>query len=448
MRDRTPVLEERRTRRVLMFAKRFPPCNCWPTASERAAGLARGLSNIGWTPVVITRGLPTGGCQCGARDGDGAERLEGLEVIRVPVEDWLAGSTPRVLKRLALSLRAAPDDWVSRAKTAALRYVQHVNVDLVWTTAGPIVSARLGRSLRRKLHIPWVAELRDSVWRSSVQVVRGRGAKAWILRRRASWLARPLRGADAVVHVAPREAQADADLIPRPSYVIPSGFDEIGWAAIHASAGPRDDAVTFTVLLAGHVYAERPGYSTFFEGARMYAQSPRGKARPLRVAYLGPSFEAFRAHAQEHEMADTLVDGGVVSLARSRRAMVDADALLLIPSAAEYSSPGGKFFEYLASCRPILAVPGTDEFVVDALGQTGHGMCAPNADTVCAALEQVASGAARVPSWPSTALQSFTWSSRSRLLAEVFDSITTHSSNGRIGGTLIARDSARAGSHS
>ena len=54
------------TRRVLVFAKLFPPCNCWPTASERAVGLARGLSSLGWRPVVITRQLPAEGCTCGA----------------------------------------------------------------------------------------------------------------------------------------------------------------------------------------------------------------------------------------------------------------------------------------------------------------------------------------------------------------------------------------------
>ena len=38
-------------------------------------------------------------------------------------------------------------------------------------------SIRLGRFFQRKLDVPWVAELRDSVWRSSVMVVRGKGTK-------------------------------------------------------------------------------------------------------------------------------------------------------------------------------------------------------------------------------------------------------------------------------
>ena len=44
-----------------MFAYYFPPCACWPTASMRAEGLAKGLTNEGWDPIVVTR---SNGCAC------------------------------------------------------------------------------------------------------------------------------------------------------------------------------------------------------------------------------------------------------------------------------------------------------------------------------------------------------------------------------------------------
>lgn len=438
-----------RIRRVMMFAKYFPPCNCWPTASERAMGLARGLSTIGWTPVVITRALPPEGCQCGARHGDvTADREEGMVVIRVPTEERLQGSTPGVLKRLFLYLRAAPDDWALRAESAASRYVQHTNVDLVWTTAGPIVTTRLGRSFRRKFNVPWVAELRDSVWRSSMLVVRGRGAKARILRGRASLLARPLREADAIIHVSPQEAQADADLLDQPPLVVPSAFDDLAWSKLHAATiGKREGAHTLTVLFAGHAYGGRAGYSVFWEGVQSYLRSPMGAIRPIRVVYMGKTFDHFREEAQGSGMAGTLFDCGQVSLDESREAMRDADALLLVTAPEGYTgSPGGKLYEYLAACRPILAVPGTDEFVADVLHRTEHGVCAPNADAVCAALERLASGTLTAPSWSPADLQAFTWSARSRLLADIFKSVIAPS-NGRASRSPAAEVSLRAGSH-
>ena len=103
--------------------------------------------------------------------------------------------------------------------------------------------------------------------------------------------------------------------------------------------------------------------------------------------------------------------------------MRDADALLLVTAPEGLAgSPGGKLYEYLAACRPILAVPGTDEFVADVLQRTGHGVCAPDAEAVQAALERLASGSLIAPSWPSADLEEFTWAARSRQLVDVFES--------------------------
>ena len=384
------------TRRVLLFAKLFPPCNCWPTASERAVGLARGLSSLGWTPVVITRQLPAEGCTCGAGTEEDVEprRGEGLEVIRVPARKWPSGRLPKAVRRLVLFVRAAPDDWTSEARTAARKYTEDSDVDLVWTTSAPIVSTRLGRFFQRKLDVPWVAELRDSVWRSSVMVVRGRGTRVRLLRMRAMQLARPLRVADAVVHVAPKEAQADVELTRQASRVVPSGFDEDTWAEIHAAAGSKGgEGRTLTVLLAGHVYTERPGYSTFFEGARLYARSPQGKVRPLRVAYLGPSFDALLAEAQRYGMAARArrrwsCTSGTIASGDARRRCSSVDSV----RRRDTRPREGSSTSISAACRPILAVPGTDVFVADILRRTGHGVCARDAEAVRAALERLASG--------------------------------------------------------
>ena len=413
-------------RRVLMFAYLFPPCNCWPTASQRAYGLARGLTDLGWIPIVVTRELPFGGCKCGAgRPGvDDRKLIDGLEMIRVPTIRWSSLPFPNILGKFAEFVTGAYDNWAFQATRSARKYLAEDRIDLVWTTIAPISSARPGRSLRRTHELPWVADLRDSQRRRSILTVRGTGVKAWVLRKRASLLACPLRRADVVVYVAPEEARADADLIPGPARVIPSGFDEHAWAAIHRSGGsPKRDDGALTVLLAGHVEAKHSlGYSMFFDGARLYAGSAAGRNRPLRVSYLGPSFRELFEEAQRSGVAEVLIDGGVVSLEESRQAMLNADVLLLIPSATGFSSPGGKFYEYLAACRPILAVPGTDLFVEDALRRTRHGLCAQGVDAVQVALTELASGSWVAPSWPSAGLEEFTWAGRSRQLAEVFES--------------------------
>ena len=176
------------------------------------------------------------------------------------------------------------------------------------------------------------------------------------------------------------------------------------------------------MLFAGHAYPDRPGYATFFEGARVYADSPQGSIRPLRIEYVGPTFDIFQVEAERTGLSHALIDRGVVSLNGSRRAMCDADALLLVTAPDTYAgAPGGKLYEYLAACRPILAVQGLDPFVADVLRRTGHGLCLGDAEAVRTALAQLAGGSLTTPSWPSPALHEFTWSNRSRQLADVFD---------------------------
>ncbi len=409
------------TRRVLMFAKRFPPCNCWPTASERAYGLARGLSDLGWTPVVITTQVRPPGCHCGA-GGPGHAKSQAdreLEVIRVNLH---AHTTDGALGRLVRFVTGSTDDWASEARRAAERYLSTTDVELMWTTAPPVSTLRIGRSFWRSRSIPWVAELRDGIWRTSVMTVRGNGPKAWLLRKRAAMLARPLRDADDVVYVWPQDARGDARLIRRPAHVIPSAFDEAAWAAIHASERPPTDPSVLDVLFTGVVYPGRSGYSTFFEGAREYGRTRSGVARPVRISYLGPSFERFRAEARRSGMSEAVVDRGVVSLDRSRHAMCEADALLLVTTSdGLLGSPGGKLYEYLAASKPILAVPGTDEYAADVLRRTGRGIGAATANGVRSALEQLASGSLALPPWPSAALEEFTWAARTRLLSDVFE---------------------------
>ena len=60
--------------------------------------------------------------------------------------------------------------------------------------------------------------------------------------------------------------------------------------------------------------------------------------------------------------------------------------------------------------------------MADVLQRTGHGVCAPDAEAVQAALERLASGSLIAPSWPSADLQGFTWAARSRQLVDVFES--------------------------
>ena len=95
--------------------------------------------------------------------------------------------------------------------------------------------------------------------------------------------------------------------------------------------------------------------------------------------------------------------------------------------------PGGKLYEYLAAGPPILAVDGTDRYVMQVLRDTGAGEGASNPDEIASVL------ARRYESWRSgralprqlDGLGSFTWPARAHQLADLLDSLVVPGSRVR-----------------
>lgn len=449
IRPRTATPRDAR-RTVLMFAYYFPPCRCWPTASMRAEGLALGLSERRWEPVVVTRG---NGCACldaapGDADADTRPR-PAIEVRTVQVRPSLlfraSAATERwygpvlwrrVIHRLTKPMRDARwlterrNDWPRRAIAEGRHLARGRDVRAVWTTSGPYRSIAIGRGLQRRAATPWVADLRDSiarerVWRGRVDRIVGRR-----LRRR--WF-RDLRHASAVVGVSPQEAEIDAATLGREVLPIPSGFDPAAWEPLRTGAAPPGHAA-FRILYAGGFYRDRIVLGgLFLDGLRRFVD--RLPERPdVVLTYVGPHGSRFMTEAIEHGCSGLVEDGGRVSPARARERMIDADLLLLLtPRTTEGGMPGGKLYEYLAAGAPILAVHGTDPFVMGVLNDTGAGDGASTPDEIADVLgrryEDWRLGRASRRSLAD--LGAFTWSSRGQRLAGILDAVAGTGDPGR-----------------
>jgi glycosyltransferase involved in cell wall biosynthesis len=438
-------------RSVIMFAYHFPPCVCAPTASLRAEGLARGLSERGWAPVVVTR---ENGCRClDERGGSGSPsaRPSFIEVRRIRVhssllmrlsafsgrhrESPLSRQGAEVLykvSRVAMRLTEKRNDWTQRALDEGRRIFSERLIDAIWTTCGPYRTIRVGRRLQRRYGKPWLVDLRDSIgvegwWKQSF-------GKAWM--RRMSTLAftcqrwywfRLLRTASIVTGVSPQESGIDAAALGREVHSIPSGFDEAAWRSLRSTVDVQgEQRPRFIVLYAGLFRGGlRTAGGVFFEGLRRFID---GDSPPpaVEILYLGHEGEGFLAQAAMSRCEGFAVDGGLVSPEEARRAMHRAHLLLhLSPVQGRSGIPGGKLYEYLAAGPPILSVPGQDEFVMQILAETDAGEGASDSDAVAAALRR------RYEEWklgratmrPLDGLSRFSWSARAQRLAELLGSV-------------------------
>ena len=115
--------------------------------------------------------------------------------------------------------------------------------------------------------------------------------------------------------------------------------------------------------------------------------------------------------AAENDCGSIAENGGMVSPAKAREAMMRADLLLLLsPATEEGGIPGGKLYEYLGGrTAPILALPATDRYVMQVLRDTkaGEGALTP---------EEIAEALARPPQEPVSGSHGLAFARRPRKL--------------------------------
>jgi glycosyltransferase involved in cell wall biosynthesis len=384
----------------MMLAHRLPPCVAFPTNSARVHGLASWLGDFEWCPIVLTPEIGSvcacEGCSQATSRSDvnyeilhvpvQSRRLEqpaeqrrqsAFEVRRITTGIVAASNNVRHLIKASVSNLDMLSDWPLAALAAGESVLKSRQVDALWATYRPVSSLWAGDAIARRNGLPWVADIRDSL-EMSWNLANYKDLAALARARRI------LRRAAAVVEVTPEHADRDGPWLGRPCETITSGFDPNQWRDVLplATATDRDN---LRVVCIGKIY---PGYLTLGPAlaglSRLRAEAPGAR---VRLIYYGRSHDVVREDAARHGLEDITECRGFVPPDELRAHLASADVLLLPTNQAGHSGvPGGKFYEYLAARRPILAVPGEDRFVTGVLHETGAGVAATSPEQVSAVL--------------------------------------------------------------
>jgi len=264
----------------------------------------------------------------------------------------------RIRRRGPILLRAllAPDAsvlWNVTAIPAARWIVTRERIDAILTTSPPGSVHLVGLAIKR-MGVPWVADLRDSLAAHAHRRrdIRGERALARLVARRA----------DATVAASSLVASEMRALVPRgPVAVIPNGCDFDDFDGLVYQAAPRF-RITHTGGFAGR------------RSPRPFLEALARSGADVTARFVGDFRTADREWAEGLGFADRLEllpyspHGEALALQR------DSEALLLIVPDAEGRGRGvlsTKVFEYLAAGRPILAVVPPDGEAARLLGETG-----------------------------------------------------------------------------
>ena len=379
-------------REALVIAYHFPPIG--GSGVQRMLKLARYLPRLGWRAHVVCCGhtqypLLDGSLAREAGDETIVHRTGGMEPggLAASMGQQLAGAWGGAAKRIeeglswrlqkALSHAPLPEHellWVPSAIRQARTIAEHHPIEAVISSGPPHCTHWVGESLKRRLGLAWIADLRDPILENWAR----HGGGPW-RERYWRWLERAVvRRADRVVVTC---AEAGERLIERyPSLAedavgfIPNGFDpEDAPRRVIPSERP-----TFHLAHVGAFYRDQ-SIGPILEAIRIVRDRSAAAATALRFDLIG-SLSSQQRLLLRPEDGVFLRHIGYLPHSEAVQAMAAADALFLMTP----SNPAGRFcvpaktFEYLAFGRHIIAMVHAKTMLARTLEQAGNTTIIPD----------------------------------------------------------------------
>ncbi|MEM1324244.1 MAG: glycosyltransferase family 4 protein [Bacteroidota bacterium] len=367
-------------KRVLIIVYYWPPSG--GGGVQRWIKFVKYLPQLGWTPIVYT---PQDAEYPLVDETLASEVSEEVEVLRQPIweprklykqlfgneQKKASGAKRDNLDRLfyipskerswkqnlSIWIRGnliIPDArvfWVKPSIRFLTDYLKKNPVDAIITSGTPHSLHLIGKALKARLGLPWLADFRDPwtdiEYYDLMMLTRWADAKHRRLEREV------LQQADVVTIVSNAWRRKVEQLGARRAHTITNGYDEADFAASLPPLSPH--------FLLGHIgtLANDRNPEVLWQALKELAEEMPGFRENLRVQVVGNTDPLVVQTARDYGLEQQLINHGYVTHAEAIRLMQSAQVLLLLINKAANNAEGripGKIFEYLAARRPILAI--------------------------------------------------------------------------------------------
>lgn len=361
-------------KRVLIVTYYWPPSG--GSGVQRWLKFVKYLTQAGWEPYVFTPENPSFTIQDASLQKD---IPASVEVIRFPIwepyqlffkmarllgnkspqqADFITIGRKSLLQKVSAWVRGnffIPDArvfWVKPSVRYLIDFLERNKIDKIITTGPPHSIHLIGLKLKRlNPTLYWFADFRDpwSEWDLLDTL-----SLTWWARRRHKKLERTvLTLADEVITIAPYHVQRFEELSGRHVHLITNGFDEDDFSGIVHCKTEK-----FTVRHIG-IVDELRDPKPFMVAVKTLCQEHGEIANKIVIEFIGKINSSFKYFVKADPVlapitrfVDHLPHDQLLKL-------YGATDLQLLVLAHTVIAPGnlpGKFFEYLASGNPILAI--------------------------------------------------------------------------------------------
>lgn len=381
-------------KKVLIVAYYFPPSG--GPGVQRVLKHVQYLPDFGWNPIVLTvsngdfpardesllKKIPTNihvertqiyEPYTLYRKFTGKDKSVALDVNNLKKDGQKRSFTENIAEfiRSTIFIPDARIGWLPTAVKAGKRLIEEEGISMIYSSSPPYTCSIIGRTLKRKTGLPWVAGFRDP-WTDFLTT-----PNRWFL---------PKAIDRALEHSVFREANAiesawqgitdDAlhkypELSREKFHHIPNGFDSADFPQIASDALPNE---VCTITYTGSMYGRR-NPATLFQAIELLLQKGQIQKERFRLRFIG------RLGAEVLEMIENTSFRSSIEVVsylphvESIRALQQSDVSLLIVDEAKESAEivPGKVFEYIGVNKPILALAPTNGAAAEHILQSKAG---------------------------------------------------------------------------
>lgn len=386
-------------KKVLIITYYWPPSG--GAGVQRWLKFVKYLREFGWEPVIYTPENP----EYPAIDHSFEKDIpDNIKVIKRPIaepyslykrflglkkeERISAGfatekKKPKLTENISVWLRGnlfIPDArmlWIKPSVKFLRQYLKDHPVDAIVSTGPPHSMHRIAQKLKHKLNIPWLADFRDP-W-TNIDFYKDLRLTKWADQKHHRQEKEVLLQADKVVVISPFMKKEFRQIHPREYEVITNGFDEDDLA--FDKTFQTDEK--FSIAHIGTMTNSRNPIS-LWKSLQELVQEKQGFSHNLEIKLAGSIDHSVMHALKEHQLykfvkkLPYLPHDKVIEIQRTSQVL-----LLSINNTPNANGIlPGKFFEYLASGRPILCIGPEDGDAASIIKQTNTGHIAGYAEKV------------------------------------------------------------------
>ncbi|MEQ8303629.1 MAG: glycosyltransferase family 4 protein [Cyclobacteriaceae bacterium] len=387
-------------KKVLIVTYYWPPGG--GSGVQRWLKFVKYLTRLGWEPIVFTPENPLSTVNDSSLLNDVPDSME---VIKLPIwepydlffrlqkifgkknaaaADFISTGKKSLFQRISSWLRGnlfIPDArifWVKPSVKFLDDFIKSNEITRVVTTGPPHSMHLIGMRLKQ-LHpvIHWVADFRDP-W-SEWDLLDTLSLTSWARAHHRKLEKEVLVDADRVVTIAPYHVDRLKNLGGRAVDLITNGFDHEDFVSVVHKQNEQ-----FTIRHIGVVDELRDPRPVMEVIKKICIDQP-DLIDKIRIEFIGSVNSNFKDYVAQHS-ALVVITSFRDHMPHDRLLEVygttDLQLLVLAHTAIAPGNLPGKFFEYMASGNPILAIGPTDGDAAKVLKETNSGRIFEHADSV------------------------------------------------------------------